>query len=338
MEHSYRVGVAVTRAMARSIFAQEDLDFLTSFAEINPIDGLPKTLDPQAVAGLMEQADAIITCWGTPPISREMLEGAPRLRLVAHAAGSVRALVPPEFWNGKRRVCSNAGIIAEDVAQTTLALMLTSLRQLWGFAASTRAGEWTGGEASRFTTRRLDGLTVGVVGASMVGREVIKLIRPFGCRILLADPYVSPMEERALGVRRVELCDLLRESDVVSLHAPANEDCRHLINARTAPLIKDGALFINTARGLLVDEAALIKELTTGRIFACIDVTDPEPPAADHPFRKLPNVILTPHIAGGHTQNGRKMLGRNAILEVYNYLTRGLLANEVRPEMLKHMA
>jgi phosphoglycerate dehydrogenase-like enzyme len=119
---------------------------------------------------------------------------------------------------------------------------------------------------------------------------------------------------------------------------PATEECRHIINEKNAPLIKDGALFVNTARGMLVEEAALIKELQSGRIFACLDVTDPEPPAADHPFRKLGNVILTPHLAGGHTVNGRHMLGRNSIIEVYNYLTRGLLKYEIRKEMLEHMA
>ena len=102
--------------------------------------------------------------------------------------------------------------------------------------------------------------------------------------------------------------------------------------------MKNGTLFINTARGVSVDEAALIKELETGRIFACIDVTDPEPPAIDHPFRKLDNVILTPHIAGGHTVNGRKALGRNAIKKTYNYLTKGVLEHEVRSEMMNLMA
>jgi phosphoglycerate dehydrogenase-like enzyme len=111
-----------------------------------------------------------------------------------------------------------------------------------------------------------------------------------------------------------------------------------MINKDNLPLMKDGALFINTARGMLVDENALIGELKTGRIFACIDVTDPEPPPAGHPFRRLENVILTPHIAGGHTVNGRPLLGRNAINEIYNFFQKGLLNYEVRREMIDRMA
>ena len=108
----------------------------------------------------------------------------------------------------------------------------------------------------------------------------------------------------------------------------------------TADQRRDAAfdLLVITARGMLIDEEALVKELQTGRFFACLDVTDPEPPAADHPLRTLPNVIITPHVAGGHTVNGRKMLGRNSIKEVYNFLTKGLIAYEVRGEMLERMA
>jgi phosphoglycerate dehydrogenase-like enzyme len=181
-------------------------------------------------------------------------------------------------------------------------------------------------------------LRIGIVGASNAGKEVIKILAPFGCEIVLADPYISPIEAENLKVKLLSLDELISTSDVVSLHAPPVESARHIINSRTAPMLKDGALFINTARGRLVDEKALIKELEKGRIFACIDVTDPEPPAADHPFRRLDNVVLTPHIAGGHTVNGRHMLGANSIKEVYNYLTRGLISYEIRREMLDTMA
>ncbi|MCL2479865.1 MAG: hydroxyacid dehydrogenase, partial [Treponema sp.] len=261
-----------------------------------------------------------------------------KLRMIAHAAGSIKNLVPASFWNTGCRLTSNAPVIAEDVAQTTLAFILCSLKSLWGFAKSTRDGQWAGGEKSHFVTRRLDGLRVGVIGASNVGREVIKILAPFRCEIVLSDPYISPMEAANLGVKLISLDELISTSDVVTIHAPPVESARHIINARTAPMLKDGALFINTARGMSVDENALIKELQTGRIFACIDVTDPEPPAPDHPFRKLENVILTPHIAGGHTVNGRHMLGENSIREVYNFLTKGLIRYDIRKEMLDLMA
>jgi len=167
---------------------------------------------------------------------------------------------------------------------------------------------------------------------------VIKILKPFNCKLLVYDPYVSPFEFESLGVCGTDLNTLLATSNIVTVHAPSTNDTYHMLNSANLPFLQNGALFINTARGTLVEESALIKELETGRIFACIDVTDPEPPAIDHPFRTLDNVILTPHIAGGHTVNGRHKLGRNSIKEIYNYLTKGTLAYEVREEMLEHMA
>ena len=339
MSHNYEVAIAVHKAMAESIFTKEDIEFLKSFAKINPIEELPEEMTIEYMAEILQNADACITCWGTPSFTEELLEKAGKLRLISHAAGSVKHLIPGSYWDsGFRRITSNAPVIAEDVAQTTLAYILCSLRGLWGFANSTRSGEWRGGEASLFETRRLNGLKVGIVSASHVGKETIKILKPFGCEIILYDPNVSPIEAAELNVTLMELDDLITVCDVISLHSPGTEECRHIINAKNAPLMKDGALLVNTARGILIDESALLKELETGRIFACIDVTDPEPPASDHMFRKLENVILTPHIAGGHTVNGRKDLGRNAIKNIFTYLHKGFLDFEVRSEMLDRMA
>jgi phosphoglycerate dehydrogenase-like enzyme len=331
----YKVALLLNRPMAESIFADADLSFLSKFADFNPVSSLPEKLTRERMAELLPGADACVTCWGTPSFTPELLAAAPGLKLIAHAAGSVKKLLPPEFWRTGCRVTSNSPVIAEEVAQTVLAFALTSEFRLWEYAADTRNGGW---KSCQLKTRRLAGLKVGLVGLSNVCREVIKLFKFFGCEIVVYDPYASPFELADLGVAGASLTDLLSTCDIVSLHAPANEDCRHMINGGNLPLLKDGALFINTARGMLVDEDSLLKELRTGRIFACLDVTDPENPPPDHPFRTLPNVVLTPHIAGGATENGRKRLGANAISETYHYLTKGLLKYEVREEMLEHMA
>jgi len=335
MSKKFKVAVLVFKKMAGSIFSKSTLDFLHSFADTNDFETLPEKMNTDYMKAALKDADACVTCWGTPAFTDDMFGS---LRIIAHAAGSVKNLVPENFWKTGCRLTSNAQIIAEDVAQTVLALILCSLKNLWGFANETRAGLWAGGEKSHFVTRRLDGLRVGIVGASNVGKETIKILAPFKCEIVLSDPYISPIEAASLGVKLIGLEELLSTSDVISLHVPPVESGRHIINSRTAPMIKDGALFINTARGMSVDENALIKELQTGRIFACIDVTDPEPPSADHQFRKLDNVILTPHVAGGHTVNGRHMLGDNSVKEIYNFLTKGLIKYEIRKEMLSLMA
>jgi phosphoglycerate dehydrogenase-like enzyme len=334
----FKVAILVENSLAHSIFRAQDLEFLGTFAYFNDIDKLPNTITTEFMTEQLKGAQACITCWRTPSFTEEMLAGAADLKFIAHAAGAVRQLVPASFWTSGKRITSNAPIIAEDVAQTVLALVLASLKQMWGFAKYTASGEWGGGEIGLFTTKRLDEMNVGIIGCSQVGKEVIKILRPFRCHLNVWDPYLSPLEAEVLDVHMMPLDELIRTSDVLTLHAPANPDCRHLLNAGNIPLIKDGALVINTARGLLIDEPPFIKELQKKRFFACLDVTDPEPPAKDHPFRTLNNVILTPHIAGGHTLNGRHMLGRNSIKEVYNYLTKGLIAYEVRGEMLDHMA
>ena len=336
--NNFRVAIALNKKMAYSILSKDDYDFLQSFADINAIEQLPDEMTEDCMKTLLKDADACITCWGTPNFTDEILESAPKLRLIAHAAGSIKHMIPASFWKSGRRITSNAPLIAEDVAQTVLAFILCSTRGLWGFAESTRAGGWSGGEASLFATRRLDGLHVGIVGASNVGKEVIKILRPLNCAISVYDPFLSNAEAAILGVRLMELNELIAHSDILTLHAPAIDSCRHMINKDNLPLLKDGALFINTARGMIVEEAALIKELETGRFFACLDVTDPEPPVADHPFRKMKNVILTPHIAGGHTVNGRLMLGQNSVNEIFNYLHKGILRFEVRAEMIPTMA
>ncbi len=338
MDKRHKVGIVVERSLAETLFSAQDILFLRTFADVNPVEALPEKITREFMLETLEGADACITCWRTPSFTDEMLAQLPGLRFIAHGAGSVRNLVPASFWTSGRRITSNAPIIAEDVAQTTLALMLTTLKQLWALNAMTAAGQWTGGEYNKLGTRRLDGLTVGLVGCSLVGKETIRLLAPFRCRILVADPYLSPLEAERLGVKLMALDEMIPLCDVLSLHAPANEDCRNILNAQNIPTMKDGCLLINTARGLLVDEAALIRELQTGRITACLDVTNPEPPAPDHPFRALPNVLLFPHMAGGHTVNGRLLMGRNCIIEIHNYLIKGLIQFEVRQEMLAHMA
>ena len=335
----YKVAILVEKELAHSIFREQDLAFLGTFATFNPIGELPEKITPAFMEAQLKDADACITCWRTPTFTKDLLDKNPKLRFIMHGAGAVRNLVCPEFWTMQgRHISSNAPVIAEDVAQTTLAFILASLKQMWAFNAMTHAGGWKGGEHGTFTTKRLDEMNVGIVGCSLVGKEVIKILRPFNCHLRVWDPYLSPLEAEMLHVEKMELDELIATSDVLTMHAPANPDCKNILNAKNIPLIKDGALLVNTARGLEIEEEALIKELKTGRFFACLDVTNPEPPAADNPLRGMDNVVLTPHIAGGHTIQGRKMLGRNAIKEVYNYLTKGLIAYEVRGEMLEHMA
>jgi phosphoglycerate dehydrogenase-like enzyme len=179
--------------------------------------------------------------------------------------------------------------------------------------------------------------TVGLVGASRVGRGVIDLLRPFDLRVVVADPFLDEAEAARLGVQLLELDALLAESHVVSLHAPSLPTTRHMIDRRRLALMRDGAVLINTARGALVDHDALVAELRSGRLSAVLDVTEPEPLPPESPLFTLPNVVLTPHIAGAlGTEVVR--LGDAAIEELRRYASGLPFAHPLRPEDLGRVA
>src|SRR5262249_38303951 len=144
--------------------------------------------------------------------------------------------------------------------------------------------------------RYLRGAVVGLVSASTVGREVIRLLQPFDVTILLYDPYLTDADVRSLGVTKGSLDELFGRSEIVSLHAPSIPATRHMIGAEQLRRLRDGALLINTSRGSVIDHDALVAEARAGRIRVLLDVTDPEPLPLDHPLRALPNVQLTPHV------------------------------------------
>jgi phosphoglycerate dehydrogenase-like enzyme len=172
---------------------------------------------------------------------------------------------------------------------------------------------------------------VGVVGASRVGRRVLELLGPFDLLLLLCDPTLDPAEARGLGAEPVELDELLRRSDVVTLHAPALPETHYLLDARRLALLRDGAVLVNTARGALVDPEALVRELVAGRIDAVLDVTEPEVLPPDSPLYELPNVFLTPHVAGA-LGSERARLVELALDEIARFVRGEPLQHEVRLE------
>jgi phosphoglycerate dehydrogenase-like enzyme len=273
---------------------------------------------PAALARLHELAELVpggdvevlITGWGAPPID----DPAPALRAVIHAAGSARRLITPAAWARGIVVSTAAAANAPPVAEYTLAMILLANK-----AAPAAERLYRERRAHVDALAELPGVgnlgkTVGIVGASRVGRRVIELLEPFDLDVLVYDPYLG----EDLGPEPRELDALLAESDVVSLHAPSLPSTRHMLDARRLALLRDGAVLINTARGALIDHDALIAELRTGRISAVLDVTEPEPLPPDSPLYALPNVTLTPHIAGALGTEVRR-LGDAAIDELARY-------------------
>ncbi|MGS2616156.1 hydroxyacid dehydrogenase [Micromonospora sp. LZ34] len=289
--------------------------------------------DARVMADLLADADVVVTGWGTAPLTAAVLAAAPRLRLLAHTGASVKPFVTPESFARGVRVTQAGEAMAYAVGEQALALTLALLHRLHRFDHALRSGvDWAVAKAAP-PRRELRGATVGVVGASRTGRAYLALVRALGARVLVADPYLSDAEAATLGVERVGLDDLLARSLVVSLHAPVLPETVGMIGARELARLPDGALLVNTARSALVDEAALLAALRTGRIDAALDVFDAEPLPVDHPFRRLPNVLLTPHEAAG-TAESRRRAGAIVVAEIDRFLRGRPLAHEVRPEQL----
>jgi phosphoglycerate dehydrogenase-like enzyme len=286
----------------------------------------------------LAEAEVLLTCWGAPPVDAAALTAAPALRAVVHAAGSVKSLITPEAWDRGIVVSSGADANAVPVAEYALAMILLAGKR--AFTAQhiyrerrTREGGWAPPGLALGNYRR----TVGIVSASRVGRRVLGLLRPFDLDVLVADPFLDADEARRLGARLVGLDELFAASEVVSLHAPAVPATHNMIGAAQLAALPDGATVINTARGWIIDHDALIAELRTGRINAVLDVTLPEPPSADSPLFDLPNVILTPHVAGAMDAEIAR-LGVSAVDELARYAAGEPFAHPVTREEYDRIA
>lgn len=256
-----------------------------------------------------------------PPLDAATLARMPGLKAVVHAAGSVKHHVTDACWDRGIRVSTAAAANAVPVAEYTLAAILFANKrvpEIGGLYREHRAAlDWAAHYPGFGNYRR----TIGLVGASLVGRRVLELLRPHDFGVLLADPHLDPAGARSMGARLVGLDEMLAVCGVVSLHAPALPETHHLLDARRLSLLRDGATLVNTGRGSLVDTDALTAEASSGRIHAVLDVTEPEVLPATSPLYSLPNVLLTPHIAGslgGELQR----ITRSALDEVERYCRR----------------
>lgn len=278
--------------------------------------------------------DGLITCWGSPAITEAVLDAAPNLKVVAHAAGSVKGYIPEEVLRRGIMVSSAAIAMAPAVAECSLILVFLGLRQIHRYDAAMHSGDpdraWLGldafGMGEEIASQR-----IGVVGAGGVGRIFIGQLRALNAEVWVSDPYLSDEAASQLGARKVTLEELMRSCPIVVNHAPTTPETHHMIGAKELALLPDNAYLVNTARSWVIDQDALLAELASGRIRAALDVFDREPLPLDHPFRSLPNVLLTPHIAGG-TQETRYRQGACVVRDLTNAFAGNPLAHEVTLE------
>jgi phosphoglycerate dehydrogenase-like enzyme len=267
----------------------------------------------QADPCLLATVDVLITGWGCPWIGAAELAAMPRLRALVHAAGTVKDHVSPDVWSRGIIVTTAAEANAYPVAEYTLAAILLAGKGVpelaRGYSADPGGSAASGPDIGNYQR------TVGIVGASRVGRRVIELLAPFDFAVLVYDPYLADDDPILARATRVTLDELFRRSSIVSVHAPLLPETTNLVGSHQFDLMSPGSVLINTARGAIVDHDALVRAVRAKGVRAILDVTAPEPLPAGHPLRGLPGVILTPHVAGS-LGNELRRLGESAVREL----------------------
>ncbi|WP_222836671.1 hydroxyacid dehydrogenase [Beutenbergia cavernae] len=274
----------------------------------------------------------LITGWGSPPVDVELLDSMPNLELVVHAAGTVKDHLAIDVWERGIRVSSAATIVNSPVSKFTVAAIILAAKRALPLARQ-YSEHGFGTRREKIGSSVFD-RTVGVVGASRIGRDVIRELTELGLEVLVYDPLLEPAEAGRLGATSVGIDDLCRRSDIVTVHAPSLPSTHRLLDARRLALLADGSIVINTARGRLIDTDALTAECATGRIDAVLDVTDPEPLPPEHPLLRMPNVLVTPHIAGANGADA-ELIGHFVADELERYCAGMPLVGLVDPGRLE---
>ena len=261
--------------------------------------------DPRAVKRLVERigdADAVVVSHGAPLISAEVMDGAPRLKIIGELEGDRFAyrIDVESAWEREIRTVDTTHGSSYPVAEWALGLMLTSLRNAGASFRKILAGDTAkpSHDDFGFVHGELTGKRVGLIGCGHIGRRLVKLLQPFEVEIRVFDPYLASEVPDAIGVVKTSLENVLSKSDVIVCLAPHTPATEGMIGRRELEMIPSNSVFVNVSRGAVVDSAALIARLKRGDIVAGLDVFDPEPIPPDSEIIELPNVFLSPHIAG----------------------------------------
>ena len=298
-------------------------------AGIEVVHGTSRQTTEAEWSALVASVDGAIV--GGDPFSARVLQAAPRLRAIARGGVGYDAIdVPAATANGVA-VCIHAGLNQRSVAELALTLILSVLRRL-----PENLHDYAGAGWKRLDGRELTGATVGIVGLGRIGKRLIQLLAPFEVTVLAHDAYPDTDFAQSHGVTYVDAAELLRRSDIVSLHMPLTPETSRWLNAERLSLMKPSAYVVNTARGEVVDQDALVAALAARTITgAALDVAIGEPLPVDHPLRSFHNVMLTPHI-GGATAQARALGGTSAVRNILAILTGGTTPDIINPDYARH--
>lgn len=300
--------------------------------------GLPMSAaEVEADYSLLQDVEVLFSGWGGPRMDQTFLDHAPNLKMVFYAAGTIKDIVTPASWKAGIRVTSANVANAVPVAEFTLSQILFSLKNGWQLTRELQRTH----TYPRWPYPEVKGAyksTVGLISLSAVGRKTNELLQQFDLEVLAYDPFVQEEEAKALQVKLVSLEELFEQADIVSLHAPLLEETTGMVTGKLIASMKEHATFINTARGAIVKEDEMIAVLKERPdLTAILDVTDPEPPVVDSPLYTLPNVVLTPHVAGSLNKEAGRM-GEYMLEELKRYMNGQPVEWEITEEKFRRMA
>lgn len=324
--------------MADTFFSEENIKLAESLGEIIWNDS-DKPMSIEKIKENIADCDVYVTCWGSARLDKEILDCAPKLKLLTHVAGTVVPFVSDEMWDrGIRVICGN-DFFAESVAEGTIAYMLSSLRKIPHYSTQLmQKGIWAGGNDP---SDSLIYKKVGIISYGAIAKHLVKKIQPFNVELLVYDIVDIPKEDmEKYNFRQSSMEEIFSTCDIVSVHTPLNPHTHHLIDDKYLSMMKKGSLFVNTSRGGVVDQQALTKHLVNGDFNAMLDVLEKEPIDKDDVLLTLPNVLLMPH-RGGPTINLRQVITKALLIESKNFVDDGvelLAKDEITRERAKQMS
>jgi phosphoglycerate dehydrogenase-like enzyme len=297
-----------------------------------PLTSEEATQNPSVLQGM----ELLFTGWGGPRLDEQFLTAAPNLKAVFYGAGSIKSIATDAFWDKDIPITTATAANAIVVAEFTLAQILLCLKGAWQYALETKR---LGGYAPLRDFPGAYGSVVGIVSLGMVGRRVCELLSAFEVKILAYDPYATPELTKTLNLELCSLEEIFTRADVVSLHTPWLLQTEGMITGALLRSMRPNATLINTARGAVIREDEMIAVLKERPdLFAVLDVTHPEPPAAGSPLYALPNVVLTPHIAGAMSVQECRRMGELTLDELKRFLNDEALQGRVTRDQMSVIA
>ena len=294
-----------------------------------------RNLVEEELAVAAKDFDVILTAWGTANLKKAGLTGKDtKLKFLIHTGGTVGDLIDSEAYDNGIRVISGNNIYARSTAEGALTYILTGLRYIPDEVRDMKNSDYW--DSSR-KSEGLFGRDIGIIGVGAVSRNLMEFLKPFGAKIRVYDTYeIDKGYLKTVNAVQTTLDEVLSQSSVISLHAALGEKTRGMIGGRELSLMRDGTLLVNTSRGPIIDESALISELSKGRIRAVLDVFTHEPLDGDSPLRNMDNVYLIPHKAGP-TYDLRGYIGRCLAEDAVRYLSGEPLQYEIDRQSAERM-